>query len=187
MQSCRNIGFNKSRLNHSCEYEKPWGDWKMKCFFHPDIEAIGACSNCRRSVCQDCETILDGKIYCNTCVTDLYIEKNQKSTPLIQDRLNENWFERHLNWTWVIGVISTYMITFIVGLTGAFLGMKYNELKTLLVIVFVLLIFGVSVYVLIRKRRSPGWILLIGWLSPLWLANKRKGQMDLGPPSTRYE
>jgi amino acid transporter len=159
----------------------------MKCFFHPDIEATGTCSNCKRSVCQDCQTTLDEKKYCNTCVTDLYVEKNQKSMPLIQDRLNKNWFEKHLNWTWVIGLISTYVITFFVGLTGAFLGMRYNELKTLILIVFVLLIVGVSIYVLIRKKRNLGWILLVGWLSPLWLSNKRIGQKDLGPPGTRIE
>jgi len=38
---------------------------------------------------------------------------------------------------------------------------------------YFIVIITVSVYVLIRKNRSLAWIFLIGWFSPLWLANKR--------------
>ena len=36
----------------------------MKCYIHPDREAVGVCTICKRGVCRSCEVILDGRHYC---------------------------------------------------------------------------------------------------------------------------
>lgn len=39
----------------------------MKCSYHPDVDAVGACINCGRLICAECKTVVGGKIYCNPC------------------------------------------------------------------------------------------------------------------------
>ena len=47
----------------------------MKCSYHPDRDAVGACVRCGRFVCEDCRTILGDKIYCNSCVDNMLENK----------------------------------------------------------------------------------------------------------------
>ncbi|MCX6010420.1 MAG: hypothetical protein NTW48_10445, partial [Chloroflexi bacterium] len=46
-----------------------------KCFYHKRRDVVGACVNCGRLICADCEVTLKGKIYCNPCVEVLFGEK----------------------------------------------------------------------------------------------------------------
>jgi len=39
----------------------------MKCAYHPENDAVGACVSCGRLVCSECRTTLGGKIYCKPC------------------------------------------------------------------------------------------------------------------------
>ncbi len=43
----------------------------MKCYYHPDHEAIGICISCGKPVCVECKVVLREKIYCNPCVEEL--------------------------------------------------------------------------------------------------------------------
>lgn len=39
----------------------------MKCFFHPDVEAVGVCSHCHRAVCvvhNDCARYEEHHLFC---------------------------------------------------------------------------------------------------------------------------
>ena len=44
----------------------------MKCIYHPDREAVGACVNCGRMVCEECKTVLVDKIYCPSCANEIF-------------------------------------------------------------------------------------------------------------------
>ena len=40
----------------------------MKCFYHPEVEAVGTCKNCSRGICPECLAELDNAIACkNRC------------------------------------------------------------------------------------------------------------------------
>lgn len=39
----------------------------MKCFYHPDVEAIGTCTNCGKAICADCSMEVGGKLVCKPC------------------------------------------------------------------------------------------------------------------------
>lgn len=41
------------------------------CVHHPEREAVGVCVLCRRSVCTECTTKLDGINHCSDCVATL--------------------------------------------------------------------------------------------------------------------
>ncbi len=47
----------------------------VTCFYHKRRDAVGACVNCGKLVCADCEVTLKKKIYCNPCVEELFGEK----------------------------------------------------------------------------------------------------------------
>lgn len=47
----------------------------MKCYVHPEVDAIGTCTKCGRSVCSGCAMEIDGKVVCKNCV-----EKSSKQT-----------------------------------------------------------------------------------------------------------
>jgi hypothetical protein len=36
----------------------------MKCFYHPDADAVGLCKHCSRGVCRDCAAEREGGIAC---------------------------------------------------------------------------------------------------------------------------
>jgi len=44
----------------------------MKCFYHPDRDAIGVCLNCGRSVCPECQVVLSNKLYCKPCADKVF-------------------------------------------------------------------------------------------------------------------
>jgi len=40
----------------------------LNCAYHPDRQAIGQCVECGRAVCTECKLVVDGKVYCNSCI-----------------------------------------------------------------------------------------------------------------------
>jgi len=40
----------------------------MKCFNHPEEDAVGVCKSCGKGVCQECAVIIAGGNYCKTCL-----------------------------------------------------------------------------------------------------------------------
>lgn len=47
----------------------------MKCAYHPDVDAVGACVNCGRMVCSECRAMLGGKTYCKPCAEEGFAAK----------------------------------------------------------------------------------------------------------------
>jgi hypothetical protein len=41
------------------------------CQFHPDRAAVGLCMRCRRTICADCCTRLQGVNHCHACLKEL--------------------------------------------------------------------------------------------------------------------
>ena len=40
----------------------------LKCWVHPDIDAIGVCKSCGKGVCKECALTIRNETYCKTCV-----------------------------------------------------------------------------------------------------------------------
>ncbi|MFH1016522.1 MAG: hypothetical protein V1771_05935 [Chloroflexota bacterium] len=95
-----------------------------------------------------------------------------------------NWFKRHLNWTWMLGlmfanllwvvVLSIFLLIDPYGL--AFSDVFLDGLRGL--IVFLVMLF-VSLWVIDKKGRRPEWVLLAWLLSPLWLLKKGDRLIDV--------
>ncbi len=39
----------------------------MRCFYHPEKEAVGVCQWCGRAVCMECQRTESGKVACPSC------------------------------------------------------------------------------------------------------------------------
>lgn len=39
----------------------------MKCYIHPDIDAVGTCTSCGKTVCSICAMDVGGKVVCKQC------------------------------------------------------------------------------------------------------------------------
>jgi hypothetical protein len=50
---------------------------KMKCFLHPEAEAIGVCTRCGKGLCRECDVELGGKLYCKTCANESFNKLNR--------------------------------------------------------------------------------------------------------------
>jgi hypothetical protein len=153
----------------------------MKCAYHPEVDAVGACANCGRLVCAECKAVVHGNIYCNPCADKLL------AGVLTTDRPKGlNWFEKHLNWTAVLSWIALYPIYFIVGFIFAliiysvdpFISEESVDAFSYLLSFIVVLawILPTNGWILRRKKRSLWWLLMlfvpIGWIVFLSLENQ---------------
>lgn len=102
----------------------------------------------------------------------------------------ENWFQRHLNWTWVfaqwaVGLTGFFIITlFVSGLfvSGTMLPSEesvfasVSVIQMMVLVLQIIAVFGVGVWVLKRKDRSLGWLLIFlvpfGWIVFLCLESR---------------
>jgi len=102
----------------------------------------------------------------------------------------ENWYRRHLNWTWVfaqlaVGLIGFFIIAiFVSGLfvSGTMLPSEESIFASVSVIQIIVLVlqmiamFGVGVWILKRKKRGLAWLLIFlvpfGWIVFLCLENR---------------
>ena len=55
----------------------------MKCYIHNDVDAVGTCTYCGKSLCQDCVQTVDGKLVCKDCVSHV---AGHTGSPLVTDR-----------------------------------------------------------------------------------------------------
>ena len=85
-----------------------------------------------------------------------------------------NWFQRHLNWTWVLAYLLLIVGAFMFGALMGILDPNVSEDAVSVVAqifggIFILVVSG---WVIRQKGRSLWWLLLSGVFSPLWLENR---------------
>ncbi len=73
----------------------------MKCYYHPDRDAVGVCSRCGRAVCAEDSVIIDQKLYCKECAETI------KSNDFKQKRIYRSKKDRIL--CGVCGGIAKYL------------------------------------------------------------------------------
>ena len=156
----------------------------------------------------------EGARYCNLCQNsfvggpsvrepsapyglDPLAEPSQEAVKAVKQVLRsqpkgENWFQRHLNLTWVfaqiaVGMIAYFLITVLVSslFISSTMPSETSFLASISVIQIVVLVlqiasvFGIGAWVLKRKERSLGWLLIFlvpfGWIVFLCLGNHSFG------------
>ncbi len=151
----------------------------MKCTYHPDREAVGACVNCGRLICGECKTINDNKSYCATCSAKLFqaTPTVDKIVPELEQMAKPNWFRRHLNWVAFLALVAQYPLIIAVEALILFINPRIST-ETVNAIAFVvagLSVLVISGWVLVEKNRSlwylPWLAIPLGWIVFLFLEN----------------
>lgn len=58
----------------------------MKCFYHPEKDAVGMCPQCGKAACRDCILEVRGGILCKGCIAQRAQQVRAENTAIQQDR-----------------------------------------------------------------------------------------------------
>jgi DNA-directed RNA polymerase subunit RPC12/RpoP len=61
----------------------------MKCGNHPERDSVGTCARCGTGVCSYCQTAVEGKVYCPTCVEKVFLKTGEKEKPAPSETVAE--------------------------------------------------------------------------------------------------
>jgi len=144
--------------------------------------------------CPSCGSpVAFGSRFCGNCGTQLNLPTQQQiqyppayqqqMPPYYQQRLSYtrqqqygmNWFQRHLNWTWVLSYLLMLVGAFVFGLLMFSADPNVSEdavggAAQIFGGIFMLVVSG---WVIKQKGSALWWILLSGVFSPLWLENRK--------------
>ena len=138
-----------------------------------------------------------GSVFCGNCGNSLSWQQQTTPQPIYQQPVNYqsqspsfyqkpandqpqqgmNWFQRHLNWTFVFSTFPWCVLgimTFFISMWISIVNINNDPLVIMLRIACFIPMLIIGGWVIKKKGRSLWWILLIGWLSPLWLGNKNR-------------
>ena len=89
-----------------------------------------------------------------------------------------NWFERHLNWTWMLGFVLCALILIIASIILIIIdnGASFDIIWIVLIALPLVIMLPLTLWVLNKKGRDLVWFLLGSFLSPLWLSNKKNSE-----------
>ena len=76
----------------------------MKCYYHPDRDAVGTCSQCGKACCHECIEDIGGALLCKDCMASA-IEIAVEEKALAVKRA-----KRSITWSWIItGIFSFFL------------------------------------------------------------------------------
>ena len=138
------------------------------------------CPNCGKEVskdtkfCPECGKPLTETRGEQTATSALYKEVSGG-----QQGKRTSWFERHLNWTMVLGWVGAYVIIFAVVFFAALVYPSISDetAEGIGVVIGLIITLPVAVWVLRKKNRSMWWLLISG--SPFFLLLSNKGSTQV--------
>ncbi len=79
------------------------------------------------------------------------------------------WFQKHLNWTLVLGIVAGYAVMFALSLLLFTVSETENVYNTLVMVTFMLYVLSIVILSgwVLRKKRYGLWYLLL-FLIPIW-------------------
>lgn len=80
------------------------GDSQMKCYYHPNRDAVGTCSQCGKAACRDCIEDIGGALLCKDCITAV------EETVAAEDEATTKKAKRSIVWSWVITVVVSFFL-----------------------------------------------------------------------------
>ena len=85
------------------------------------------------------------------------------------EEVEVNWFQRHLNWTLVLGIVAGYAVMFALSLLLFIVSETEDVYNTLVIVIFMLYVLSIVILSgwVLRKKSHSLWYLLL-FLIPLW-------------------
>jgi len=78
----------------------------MKCFYHPEKDAVGTCSQCGKAACRDCIEDVGGALLCKTCMGAVIRDRQQEQQAAEVDhaRIMESARKR-IKWSKILFIV----------------------------------------------------------------------------------
>ncbi len=96
----------------------------MKCYYHPDYDAVGICKNCQKGICKECVTEIDTSLACkDRCEEDVKRINFtvEKSYQMLQTRLVQSTHSGGAIVYTILGILFILYGLFIIDLELAYL------------------------------------------------------------------
>jgi hypothetical protein len=76
----------------------------MKCFYHPNVDAVGTCAQCQKTACRECIEDVGGALLCVGCISlhQQHTHEEQKVAQ-IDRQLTAQRAKQRIFWSWIIG------------------------------------------------------------------------------------
>ena len=116
------------------------------CHYHPERAVVGACVNCGKLLCEECKTMLGGKIYCNPCANEMF---SSSAIPSAQTK-EKVTYSRILRW--ISGILGPFCIALGIYGLGYF---AESGLVSELIVDVITIIVGVAYLVM---ASVPHWV-----------------------------
>ncbi len=71
----------------------------MKCYYHPDQDAVGTCSQCGKAACRDCIEDIGGALLCKDCLAEA------RETAAVEQEAIAKKARRAITWSWILTVL----------------------------------------------------------------------------------
>ena len=86
----------------------------MKCFYHPNVDAVGICSQCGKYCCRNCIEDIGKALLCKDCMSMAVKEVKVER----KDEINKA--KRRITWSWIIaGILSILFVSILASSTSA--------------------------------------------------------------------
>jgi len=53
----------------------------MKCYYHPEVDAVATCTDCGKAICQSCAVNVGGRLLCQQCLASGTARGRAESVP----------------------------------------------------------------------------------------------------------
>jgi TM2 domain-containing membrane protein YozV len=148
----------------------------MKCYVHPDIDAVGTCANCGKSVCSNCAVDFNGKVTCKSCIEKMTSSSASSYSGTAQAPVNRK--------EPIFSLALSFLGYFLFGIIG--LGQIYNgQLKKGIILTLanwvLLCLIGILVWFVIGFCIIP--VQLILWLYAMYDAYVVAEKINRGEPT----
>lgn len=76
----------------------------MKCYYHPEKDAVGTCSQCGKAACRDCIDDVGGALLCKDCMA------MARQTVVAEEEAAGKKARRSIIWSWVVTVTVSFFL-----------------------------------------------------------------------------
>ncbi len=75
----------------------------MKCFYHPQLDAVGTCAQCHKMACRHCIEDIGGSLLCMSCLSIRQHQAELEEQSIEQVAIQRT--RNRIRWgSWIVGI-----------------------------------------------------------------------------------
>lgn len=75
----------------------------MRCFYHPEVDAVGSCRQCGKTACHECISDVGGAMLCRSCIElhQQYVAIDAQQAEAVR-QAEVNSAKNRILWSWIV-------------------------------------------------------------------------------------